>query len=208
MTALKPADGQWEGVASVRYPLGTTCSHPECDRTDVTAHHIFPRGTIGNGSWFVFPKDKMPAHKETKIRGSEAIPHVVPLCGHGTDGHHGDVEAHRAWIKYEDGVFVWYDQNDNIDGALPDEEWYKVGALKPQPAEPAKKTSRKRFTGEARKTRKTISVKVPNTAEENGAEVWDTLVESVREKYAPEMGWDDNVPVYFVVTAALAAAIQ
>jgi len=65
-----------------------------------------------------------------------------------------------------------------------------------------------RLKGEARKTRRTISVKVPDTADENGAEVYDTLLQGVREKLAPVMGWEDNVPAYFVLTAALAAVLQ
>ena len=198
MTAIKPKDGQWEGVASVRYPLGDKCAHPECDSTDVTAHHIFPRGAIGNSSWFVAPKRGI--EPETKIT-SEGIPHVVPLCGHGTAGHHGDVEAHRAWITLEDdGKFYWHDRYD------PD--WKLVGPLDPQPAEPAKKKARKRYKGEARKQRKTISFRVPDGASENGAEVYDELLQGAREALAPQIGWDEDVPPYFVITAALALAIQ
>lgn len=211
MTALKPADGQWEGVASVRYPLGSTCAHPECDRTDVTAHHIFPRGKIGNSSWFVLPTKGVPGLSEGTRINDKAIPHVVPLCGHGTAGHHGDVEMHKAWIKYEDGVFNWYAPEE--EHLVPGEGvrggeglWKLVGPLKPQPAEPATKPKRRKTatTSEERKARVTYSVKTPK-GEEN---VLPELEEALREKLHEEMGWQDDVPAYFVWAAAAARALQ
>lgn len=113
-------------------------------------------------------------------------------------------------INIPDSMHQWIHDNP--------QEAYDLGLLVKSHDDPSEieitipetlaKKSRKRLDGEARKTRKTISVKVPNTAEENGAEVWDTLVDAAREKYAPAMGWDEDVPVYFVITAALAAAVQ
>jgi len=153
MTALKPVESRKvRGVASTRYPIGTICSHPECDRTDVTAHHIFPRSMIGNSSWWV-EIDAPEIHRHDNI-SKKAVPHVVPLCGHGTDGHHGDVEEHRAWIKYEDGQFVWYER----DG----EEWNDLGVLDPQPLVPApKKRRRKNLKGDERKEHPKVSLHFP-----------------------------------------------
>lgn len=140
MTALKPIvnTSKVRGVKAGTYPLNKVCAHPECDRTDVTAHHIFPRSTIGNGLWFVEGVEG--------VKNGRPIPHVIGLCGHGTDGHHGEVELHRAWIKYEEGEFVWYDRTGEPPASEDyrpldaiDAQWEKVGALKPQPCEPVTK---------------------------------------------------------------------
>jgi hypothetical protein len=59
-------------------------------------------------------------------------------------------------------------------------------------------------TPEERKARVNTTIKTPK-GEEN---VIPELVDSAREKLAPQMGWDDDVPAYFVITAALAAFLQ
>ena len=46
-------------------------------------------------------------------------------------------------------------------------------------------------------------MRVPATELENGAEVLDTLIDSAREELLDEMGWDEDVPDYFVLTAVL-----
>ena len=68
--------------------------------------------------------------------------------------------------------------------------------------------SRPRLQGEARKKRRTVSFRVPDGTDENGAEVYDELLASAAEKLAPKLGWDAHVPAYFVITAALAYVIQ
>lgn len=203
MTALKPIENRKvRAVASERYPLNKTCAHPDCKEEAVDPHHAFPRSSIGGDSWFVgidylnVPSEEWPNEGKDLVEGILTIPHVTGLCR----AHHDNVEQHDAWIRLEDGVWEWYVR----DG----DDWGHLGALNPQPGSVEGKPKRKRFQGEARKTRKTISVRVPDGAQENGAEVWDTLVEEVRAKYAPDLGWDEDVPVYFVITAALAAAIQ
>jgi hypothetical protein len=210
MTALKPADGYARGVASVRYPLGTVCAHPYCDSTDVTAHHIFPRSQIGNSSWFVLFGPEHHTHEVT----DKGVAHVIPLCGHGTTGHHGDVESHDSWIKYEDGVFVWYDRwtddigstGDAVRAEKIDGAWVKVGPVDPQPGAPAKKKKRRTTakTPEERKARVTTSIKTPKD-EEN---VIPELVEAARDLIAEDQGWREDVPTYFVVTFALAFLLQ
>lgn len=189
MTALKPIENRnVRGVPSTKYPINKKCAHPECNEP-TTVHHCFPRSQIGNGSYFV-------EIVGTSIEGrplEEIIPHAVGLCGSGTTGHHGDVEEHRAWIKYEDGEFVWYDA---VDGVLNDRSltayWEKLGPLNPQPGSREGKPKRKRFTGEARKQRKVLSIKVPADAEENGAEIWDELLVQCRDA----LGVDEDFPVY------------
>jgi hypothetical protein len=57
---------------------------------------------------------------------------------------------------------------------------------------------RKRFKGEARRTRSTISLKVPKDADEDGAAVFDELIEQAREL----LGEPDK-PIYYILVAAL-----
>ena len=167
MTALHPLESKVvvKGVHAWRYPINEVCGFPDCDKPTESRHHIFAAGKIGNRSWFVYiPDPDKPLPPE--VWGKHAIPHVVGLCGHGTAGHHGEAEEHQAWIKYEDGVFVWY----NRDG----EEWKKIGPLDPQPGSKIKHTRPKkrdhRSDGAPRhRTRYTIAI--PKDAQEDGAEV-------------------------------------
>ena len=140
MTAIPPVETRNViAVAARRYPLNKTCAHPTCLRTDVTAHHIYPKGNLNGKAWFLV------------IDGDEKnpVPHVVGLCGHGTEGHHGDCEEHRAWIRFEDGQYVWYQRRRTEAGdTLPFEyrdgtTWDRVGPLNPQPGSQDGKTKRK-----------------------------------------------------------------
>lgn len=56
---------------------------------------------------------------------------------------------------------------------------------------------RKKFQGEERRQRKTISIKVPKDAQEDGGEVWDNLIEQCQEKLGEE------APAYFVLTKVM-----
>lgn len=164
MTPLKAIENiqAVKAVASTRYPKGAVCAHPECDRTDVTQHHIFGRPPGENSdSWFVLlpvngewqEDESSPMHP--KFMAKRAIPHVVALCGHGTAGHHGDVEAHNAWIKYEDGIFVWYDLVDSKLYTDEPAEWNCLGPLDPQPFDwgsKAKKPKPRKQGAERRKS--------------------------------------------------------
>jgi hypothetical protein len=200
MTALNPLDGvKVRGVLTSKYKPNKTCAHPECSEPIGGMHHIFNRKMIGNGSFFVEIVDvdaDFKGPKEKPYISQTAIPHAVGLCGSGTTGHHGDVEEHRAWIKYEDGEFVWYDR----DGTLLSEfEWVKVGPLNPQPGQREGKAKRKRFKGEERKKRKVLSIRVPDDAGENGAEVWDELLDQCRET----LGVEDDFPPYHTLTKVI-----
>src|SRR6266487_763407 len=125
MTALPPIESRHvKGVASRRYPMNQKCSHPECSNPiGDKGHHIFPRSLIGNDSYFVLIEDEKTI----------TLPHVTGLCR----AHHTDVELHRAWIKLEDGVFVWYDRDNTWVLADPvygdGDGWERVGPLDPQP---------------------------------------------------------------------------
>jgi hypothetical protein len=149
MTPLKPIENttRVRGVPSKRYPLNTVCAHPDCTRTDVTAHHIFgrPRGQDSD-SWFVaIPKPEAPEGAYGDALVDEVvniIPHATGLCGSGTTGHHGEVESHDAWIKYEDGEFVWYERGYDLENHL-EPVWRRLGPLNPQPGSVEGKPKRK-----------------------------------------------------------------
>jgi hypothetical protein len=161
MTALKPIENvtKVRGVPSKRYPLNLICAHPECHERAESAHHIFGRPPgADSDSWFV------DLDGELSPQRVNAIPHVTGLCGSGTTLHHGDVEEHRAWIKLEEGEFVWYDRlDDNLPSAVTGkeslEEWILVGPLNPQPG--SREGKPKRHKAQPNGKPKVWSVKLP-----------------------------------------------
>jgi hypothetical protein len=205
VTALKPIENRRvRGVAAERYPTNTICAHPDCSEPVEGDHHIFPSSLTKSRSYFVeiAHEDRLELQAlvgpNVKIRnattGSETVyvavlPHAVGLCGSGTTGHHGDVEEHRAWIKLEGGVFVWYDRSTSAEiEADPDgsgyepaqDRWDAVGPLNPQPGSVEGKPKRKRTvkgTGERKKV-KTITVRLP---EGFSGEDWDELYDKAVE---------------------------
>jgi len=133
VTALKPVvGGEVTGVLSKTYLPNLICAHPFCDKPVESIHHIFgrPPGQESD-SWFVrlqFIDEDGTAHVETPL------PHATGLCGSGTTGHHGDVEEHRAWIRYQNGQYVWYERNQNDPANTPlMDQFDYVGPLNPQP---------------------------------------------------------------------------
>jgi len=198
MTALKPIENTTHvrGVAAKRYPPNEVCAVPGCDKPAESYHHIFgrPPGEHSD-SWFV-----------TLYEGGPIIPHAIGLCGSGTTGHHGDVEEHRAWIKLEEREFVWYERERVLD--TPDlagpftESWVSVGPLDPQPARGEKRKKVKRFKGAEKRKRTTISIRVPKDEQEDGAGLWDDLMERVSERLERE-GLDGSRPPYYLLSDAL-----
>ena len=196
MTALKPIENRRvRGVASETYPVNEKCAHPECNEP-ATVHHIFPRSLIKSSSFFVAIEDD---------EGTEVIPHAVGLCGSGTTGHHGDVEEHRAWIKLEDGEFVWYDREPCTPvkcGECPGEcqtRWEPVGPLNPQPGSREGKPKRRKKQGQERRERKTISLKIPQDAPEDLAGQYEDKLEQVETIYSGEAG--TRSPIYTIIAA-------
>jgi hypothetical protein len=184
MTALKPAEtANVHGVMADRYPPNTQCAHPGCKEPAVDPHHIFPRSQIGNDSWFV------------TVDGSEPIPHVTGLCR----AHHDDLEEHRAWVRLEDGIFNWYVRRDD--------DWLYRGRLNPQPpgqeARPKRDEKRPRKTGEERRQRRTISLRVPNDADEDGAGLLDDAIEQAEER----LGHREPRSPYYTLMDALSLLI-
>lgn len=200
MTALRPTEtSRVRGVASERYPVNKKCAHPECDEP-ATIHHIFPRSLIKSDSYFV----EIVEENEDPRFVARIIPHAVGLCGSGTTGHHGDVEEHRAWIKLlDDGVYEWWERSRDDPLA-----WTLLGPLNPQPGSVEGKPKRKKRSNEPARNKTVYSIRVPKDEAENGYEVLDTLIDEVRDKYGPELGWTETAPPYFVIVAALARALQ
>lgn len=135
-------------------------------------------------------------HHRQKRRSGDDRPvnvlYVSPQLHDWIEKHPEDA-AKMGWTVSQN------EKPEDVSIVLPD--------VVPGAEKPAKK-ARPRLDGEARKTRKTISLRVPDAAQENGAEVYDTLVAECAKKFAPELGWDEDVPAYFVITAALARALQ
>lgn len=200
---LSPIDNRnVRGVAAERYPINLICAHPECNELAVDPHHIWRRSAIGNDSWFVAI--------ENDVQKLELpIPHVVGLCR----AHHDLVTNDEAWIKLEDGVFVWYDHEDPDFPNPPRDEvdapchvWKSVGPLDPQPAGREKKNGkpkRRKFQGAERRQRASISIKVPKDAQEDGAGLLTDLVEQLEER----LGHDPTRPIYYTLMDALAFTI-
>lgn len=61
-----------------------------------------------------------------------------------------------------------------------------------------------RKKNDAPRQRTTLSLRVPLDERENGAEVLETLWDEARKELKEEMGWQDDVPVYYVQTAVFA----
>lgn len=199
MTALKPLENRRvRAVPSERYPLNKKCAHPECGEDAVDPHHAFPRSAIGGDSWFVeLLEDVNPDTLEPIL--STPFPHVTGLCR----AHHDDVEEHRAWVKLEDGVWNWYNRHSRPprhDDEITPAAWTLAGPLNPQPGSVEGKAKRRRFQGEAKKKRKTISIRVPDGADEDGAGLLDEAVGILEEK----ISGDNPRPVYFTIMDALA----
>ena len=220
MTALKPIESR-VSVRAVTDPLeerallrklllNKQCAKPTCTADTCDPHHIWPRSTINNSAWFVqwIAEDEGGEKKIT--------PHVTGLCRE----HHDDVEQHRAWIKLEEGVFNWYDRGKedetkmvgDIEVHIPYSvmgEWIKVGKLDPQPLDPNQKRKvGPRGTKGKPQSRAVVSINVPKTEQENGAEAMRTMIDACKDKWKEERGWSDNVPDYYPIMAALAEALQ
>lgn len=194
MTALNPKKGlEPEGVAVTRYPLNTMCAIPDCEEPVESAHHIWgrPPGEHSDSWWTKLV--------DVEDGAERVVAGVTGLCGDGTRGCHGDLEEHRLWIKYEDGKYIVYKRGviEHPDGDMED-TWVKVAPLEPQPGLQEKKKRRK-FSGEARRKRKTISVKVPQDEQEDGAGLWEDAISQVEEIVRP--GTDGRPPYYTIMDA-------
>ena len=210
MTPLKPLENlRVRGVAAERYPPNTKCSHPDCAEDATDQHHCFPRSQIKGDSWFVeitWEGDGMIVPGVGPVENKSIIPHVTGLCRE----HHDAVESHSAWIKLENGVFVWYDRKEDPDAGklgIPNDAkwWIYLGPLNPQPGSRESKPKRKRFQGEQRRQRKVISIKVPQDTE-NGGAIYDETLALVKDKLVTLGLYEEgaDIPAYEATIAAWA----
>lgn len=68
-----------------------------CGKINVSIHHVLPRG-----GW-------------CGIAGDDVWENLVPLCGSGTHGCHGDVEAGLDSVSHSLGRYLLAERPDTID---------------------------------------------------------------------------------------------
>jgi len=201
MTAIKPATTRRVvAVAAETYPVNAQCAWPDSDGEAVDPHHCFPRSAIGGDSYFVsmtFNTYEEAVEVVGKGVGvtevpevgwvTDPIPHVIGL----SRDVHERVEKKQSKITLSNGKWIAWDKN--ADG-----EWVELGELSPQPGARGGK-KRKRFTGQKRRKRKVITLRVPNDEQEDGAGLWDDKLNQMREM----LGQDDDYPPYYCISAAL-----
>lgn len=189
-------------VPSERYPLNKFCASPlsDPDTPATEPHHCFRRSQIGGDSWFV------EITEGTDEENPVVIPHVVGLSHEA----HRQVTEHEAWIKLEDGVWNWYERLGNSgsvtdsNGVTTEIEWICAGPLNPQPGSVEGKPKRKRFKGEAKRQRKTVSIRIPEGYE---AETYDEKLAQATEIVSRELGMPNPYP-FIVIDAALQHFIE
>jgi hypothetical protein len=210
VTAIKPVETRRVvAVAAETYPMNTQCAWPDCTEDAHDPHHAFPRSATGGDSYFVAItfdtyEDAIAVVgkgiKVTEVPGfgwvTDPIPHATGLCRE----HHNLVESRVAKITLEGGKWLAWEGNDGKDGNKgAGAAMTEVGELQPQPGARLASKKRKRFKGEKRRKRRTISIRVPNDEQEDGAGLLDEKFDSMREL----LGEDETYPPYYVISAAL-----
>ena len=189
MTLAPLENRRVRGVSADRYALNDRCSHPECGEAATDGHHCFRRSAIGNDSWFV-------EVEEDDGQITLPLPHVTGLCR----AHHDLVTRNEAWIKLEEKQFVWYEHC--APGEYGD-EWRPVGELNPQPGSREPKPKRRKKQGDERRKRRTISIRVPDDAED-GAAIWDETQDDIKTRLIRDELYSerDKIPAYEAWIAA------
>jgi hypothetical protein len=133
--------------------------------------------------------------------GSAVIPHAVGICGTGTTGHHGDLEEHRAWIKLENGVYVWYDRIDREPEGPLEFDFVEVGPLNPQPGSREGKPKRKKQATTKVEKEARVNTTIRTTVGEKN--VLPELIEQCRERVKDKLEYDKSPSDYLVLTTVL-----
>jgi hypothetical protein len=174
-----------KGVKGQPYRVGPRCSNPNCGKIAEHAHHILRRSYLaGVYDW-------------VEIDGW-IVGNKTGLCVRCHDDVTGNVGGHKAAIRIDraNRVFQWCLVADH-SGQI---EYIFAGLLDPQPPTPESLPSGEWATGRPelegcplcghkerarpaqpgpRRARKTWTVQVPADAEEDGAEVLDSLIENL-----------------------------
>lgn len=127
-------------------------------------------------------------HRKRRSQGGDDSPSNIMLLPQ---------EIH-AWVHdnpekaYELGWLVKsYDEPTEVSVQIP-EDLVKI----------AKR--RQKREKEAARPREVVAIRVPKDERENGAEVLGDLIDQARERLAPVLGYDDDVPAYYVLVGVLA----
>lgn len=128
-------------------------------------------------------------HRKRRSQGGDDSPvNVIGLPDYLHQWVHDNPEK-----AYELGLLVKsHDDPSEVELTIPEDVIKKPRAKKQ----------------EAPRQRTVVSVRVPKDEREDGADVLQTLIDENRKKYAPELGWDEDVPDYYVLTACLAKTLQ
>lgn len=193
-----------------KYRVKPLCSHPACSRFIDHTHHIVRRSFIGGDVAWV------------KFANGDTVGNLAGLCYR----HHDEITVNKGHIAYEERLhqFTWVDEDGISMGKLDphpprmfvglteekDEHVHLVGpGSTPVCTECHRPLPRPKEKGEKReeaKRRKTWTVRVPDTSDEDGAVVLDTLLEECATIFGRDMS-QSNIR-YYVLAQALALVVQ
>jgi len=175
--------GPDDGEEYIDYKVGPLCSVPGCARLADHGHHLVRRSELGGPYFWV----RMPDGND--------VGNVTALCF----SHHNDVTENRSHIQYADGIFYWCDDetHDRAKELVPqpphlhtDDETIAVlsGDSVIEEREVCPGCGRKlpkpkiETPQEEKKPRGTWAIAIPMDERENGANVLDEMLETIREK--------------------------
>ncbi len=213
MTLLPHQNWNVTGVKG-DYPIAPVCSVPYCGLPSEHRHHIWRRSHLkGDYGW-------------VRLWDDTVVGNLCGLCLEHHEDVTGGIAGHRAWIQWQKGEFRWYEP-------APHGSWRDLGRLDPQPplraqvgsdneSRPAHvhlsaercptcgrepKQKRERKEGEKPPPKKSMTIKVPDEVLEDGHQVLTELKEACGMKLSP-LGYDEDTPLYYVVTAVMAHFLQ
>jgi hypothetical protein len=213
-----PAVDSWDvrGLEGPAYKVGPHCSNPNCKSIIEYAHQMH----------HIVRRSKLRGQPQSWIAiDGFVIGNLTGLCPHCHDDVTGVEGGHKAAIRWIQGEFWWCLVSFPDDPATP--AYHAVAPIQPQPPTPDTLASRASdnhtsgpescpFCGQrrrrsslpprvGRRRRKSWNILVPADELEQGADVLDSLVESL----APVIPNADASATgrYYVVVAALVHAI-
>ena len=184
------------------------CPVPGCFEHGTERHHLWRRseliGDYSHVRWVECPRCPEPGATGIIVLKQN----VVWMCHE----HHRAITENEAWIQYLEGRFAWFTRA-RLDADPNQEAWKAHGWLDPQPGQaekaelgPGMKCPRchraipQRRPRLPARERKTMSIRVPKDAAENGMAVLDELIERAAELIPHR---DADSPPYYVLVDAL-----